>query len=111
MILIVVKFTIRPEHSDQWLQMVDDFTRTTRSEPGNLFFEWSKSVDAPHQYVLVEGFASPEAGEQHVSSEHFTTAMSWMPRYVATTPEIINVQAPDQHGWGKMGEITPVSDG
>lgn len=107
MILIVVKFTVRPEHSDDWLRRVREFTEATRAEPGNLFFEWSTSVDTPHQFVLIEAFEGPEAGERHVNSEHFKAAMAWMPEVIATTPEIINVQAPDVTGWGRMAELTP----
>ncbi|RZQ65946.1 putative quinol monooxygenase [Amycolatopsis suaedae] len=106
MIFIVVKFTIRPEHSDEWLSRVRDFTEATRAEPGNLFFEWSRSVETPHQFVLVEGFASAEAGERHVGSGHFKEAMAWMPDVVATTPEIINVHT-DAEGWSPMAEVTP----
>lgn len=106
MILIVVKFTIRPERSEEWLSMVDEFTRATRSEPGNVFFEWSRSVDDPHQFVLVEGFASGEAGEEHVNSEHFRTAMGWIPQVIARKPEIINVEVP-QDGWSEMAELEP----
>lgn len=107
MIFIVVKFTVRPERSDDWLDLVADFTKATRSEPGNVFFEWSKSVETPHQYVLVEGFRDGDAGVAHVNSEHFKTAMAWMPKVVATKPDIINVQT-DGDGWSEMGEITPV---
>lgn len=105
MIFIVVKFTIRPERSDEWLSLVADFTTATRQEPGNLMFEWSRSVDNPHQFVLIEAFRDG-AGEAHVSSEHFRTAMAWMPDVVAEKPDIINVQVP-RDGWSEMGEITP----
>ncbi|MFC5996133.1 putative quinol monooxygenase [Pseudonocardia hispaniensis] len=106
MIFIVVKFTIRPEHTDEWLSRVDEFTQATRNEPGNLFFEWSKSVDNPNQFVLVEAFASGQAGEEHVKSDHFKTAMAWMPDLVAETPEIIHVDTPGD-GWSRMAEIQP----
>ena len=43
MIFIAVKFTVRPEHDADWLDLVRDFTEGTRNEPGNLFFEWSRS--------------------------------------------------------------------
>ncbi|HEY3894339.1 MAG TPA: putative quinol monooxygenase [Pseudonocardiaceae bacterium] len=105
MIFIVVKFTIRADRSDEWLDLVDEFTQATRQEPGNIFFEWFRSVDNPHQFVLVEAFESG-AGEAHVNSEHFAAAMSWMPDVVAETPEIVNVEVP-QDGWGRMAEITP----
>jgi quinol monooxygenase YgiN len=108
-ILIVVKFTVRPERSAEWPDLVADFTRATRDEPGNLFFEWSKSTDVPNQYVLVEGFRDNEAGAAHVNSDHFRTAMAWMPKVVATTPDIINVTV-DAEGWSTMAEITPATD-
>lgn len=106
MIFIVVKWTIRPDRSDEWLSLIEDFTTAVRNEPGNVFFEWSKSVDNPHQFVLVEGFESPEAGEAHVNSDHFKTAIAWIPDVIAETPEIINVEVPG-NGWSRMGELTP----
>lgn len=106
MIFIVVKFTVRPEHRDQWLPRAEEFTRETRAEEGNVFFEWSRSVDNEDQFVLVEAFRDGAAGEAHVKSEHFQAAMAWMPDLVAKTPEIVNVEVP-QDGWGQMGEVTP----
>ncbi|MFD0884590.1 putative quinol monooxygenase [Streptosporangium algeriense] len=106
MIFIAVKFTVHPERSEEWLSLVDDFTQATRQEPGNVFFEWSRSVDAPNQFVLLEAFASSAAGEAHVNSEHFKTAMAWMPEVIAKTPEIINVEVPGE-GWSRMAELSP----
>lgn len=106
MILIVVKWTIRPEYDEQWLDLVRDFTEATRNEPGNLFFEWSRSAEAAHQYVLIEAFADADAGVAHVNSDHFKTAIATLPEYVATKPDIINAEIPNT-GWSEMGEITP----
>ncbi|MEV5239228.1 putative quinol monooxygenase [Streptomyces cinnamoneus] len=106
MIFIVVKFTVRPERSEEWLDLVQDFTQATRDEPGNVFYEWSRSVDNPHQFVLVEAFESAEAGEVHVNSEHFKTAMAWMPDVIAETPQIVNVEVPGT-GWSAMAELSP----
>ena len=61
MILIVVKWTIRPEYADSWMERVAEFTASTRAEPGNLFFEWNRSVEDPHVYTLVEGFRDDAA--------------------------------------------------
>ena len=105
MILIVVRWTIRPEYADQWLDRVAEFTGATRAEPGNLFFEWSRSVDDPQVYYLVEGFRD-DAAEAHVTSDHFRTALAWMPDVVAKKPDIINTTIP-QDGWSEMAEVTP----
>ena len=106
MIFIVVKFPIRPDRSDEWMSLIEEFTTATRQEPGNIFFEWSRSVDNPNQFVLVEAFESREAGEVHVNSDHFKTAMAWIPDVIADTPEIINVEVPG-NGWAPMAELKP----
>src|ERR1700759_2814722 len=106
MIFIVVKFTIRPERSAEWLSLVGDFPQATRNEAGNVFFEWSRSVETPHQFVLVEGFASPQAGEVHVNSEHFKTAMSWIPEVISKKAEIINAEV-TQDGWSEIPDLPP----
>src|SRR6266536_2533754 len=36
MIFITAKFRVLPEHADRWTEIVDEFTRATRSEPGRL---------------------------------------------------------------------------
>ena len=106
MIFITVKWTVRPERSHEWLSLVEDFTRSTRAEDGNLFFEWYRSVNDPDQFLLVEAFRDGAAGAAHVQSAHFTAAMAWMPDVVASVPEIVNVETPQQ-GWGRMAEVTP----
>ncbi|MCS0603575.1 antibiotic biosynthesis monooxygenase [Streptomyces sp. LP11] len=106
MIFITVRFTIRPEHAEEWPERVRDFTEATRAEPGNVFFDWARDLEHPDRYVLVEAFADADAGRKHVESAHFKTAMSWMPDVVASTPEIINTEVPGT-GWDRMGEVTP----
>ncbi len=39
MIFIVVKFQVKPEWADRWVELVTPFTEATRAEPGNLWFE------------------------------------------------------------------------
>ncbi|MEV7597230.1 putative quinol monooxygenase [Kitasatospora sp. NPDC089797] len=107
MIFITVKFPVRPELSAQWLDIVRDFTESTRAEPGNLFFDWSRSVADPDEYVLVEGFRDGEAGREHVESAHFRQAMETLAGAVAAKPKIISVDLPDRSDWDLMGEITP----
>jgi quinol monooxygenase YgiN len=97
MYFIVVKFRTKPEWTDRWMDLVAEFTEATRAEPGNLFFEWSRSV-------VVEGFADDGAGP-HVNSEHFKQAMATMPQALAATPRIISRQV-EGDGWGEMGELS-----
>ena len=103
MYFIVVKFPVKPDWSDRWPDLVDSYTAATRAEPGNLFFEWSRSVEDPNTYVLVEGFTDEGAGP-HVNSDHFKKAMEDLPQALARTPQIISKQV-EGEGWGPMGEL------
>lgn len=105
MIFIVAKFTVRPEYSDQWLERTASFTQSTRQESGNLWFDWSRSVENPNQFVLIEAFRDSEAGARHVNSEHFNKAIRDMPALLAETPDIVNVEVPGT-GWLKMAEMS-----
>ncbi|QGV80091.1 putative quinol monooxygenase [Streptomyces ficellus] len=107
MIFIAVRFTVRPEYRDQWLTLVDGFTRATRAEPGNLFFDWSRDVEDPDRFVLLEAFADAEAGAAHVGSDHFAAGLEAMAGAIAATPEIINAELPGRDGWDAMAELTP----
>ncbi|MGV9880555.1 putative quinol monooxygenase [Streptomyces sp. NPDC003006] len=106
MIFIAVKFTVRPEHSDSWIERTAAFTAATRAEPGNVFFEWSRSVEDPNQFVLLEAFADGDAGAAHVGSDHFKAAMETMAEAIATVPEIVNTEIPGT-GWSRMAELSP----
>lgn len=105
MIFIVVKFSTKPEWAERWPQLVAAFTQATRAEPGNLWFDWSRSLDDPCEYVLVEAFRDGDAGAAHVNSEHFTKAMADMPQALASTPKIIS-QSIEATDWSPMGELT-----
>ncbi|WP_298440899.1 putative quinol monooxygenase [Gordonia sp. (in: high G+C Gram-positive bacteria)] len=103
MIFIVAKFTVKPEYADDWIARSRPFTEATRAEPGNLWFDWSRSVDDPNEYVLVEAFAD-DAAEAHVTSEHFRTAQRELPPLLQKTPSVRNVRM-DRDEWDLLGEM------
>ena len=104
MIFIAVKFKVKHEYADQWTDIVNDFTQATRSEPGNLWFEWSRSVDDPEEYVLLEAFKD-DAAVPHVNSDHFAQFTSKAPDYLQETPQIRNTML-EGDDWERMSEIT-----
>ena len=103
MIFICVKWKVKPEYADQWVELTRHFTESTRAEEGNLFFEWSRSVDDPNQYVLIEAFRD-DAAEAHVTSDHFKRAQQELPQYLQDTPQIRNVIMEGDH-WDRLGEF------
>lgn len=105
MIFITAKFRVKPEYADQWPDIADAFTQATRGEPGCLWYEWSRSLEDPDEYVLVEAFRDDEAGSAHVNSEHFEYARETLPAYLVETPRVINTKL-DQDDWSILGEMS-----
>jgi quinol monooxygenase YgiN len=103
-IFIVVKFQVAESHRDQWPSLTKAFTDATRSEPGNLWFEWSHSLDDPNEYVLVEAFRDAEAGAAHVGSDHFHDGLAAMRPALRATPRIIHTEMVGED-WSLMGEL------
>lgn len=104
MIFITAKFRVRPEDAERWPDIVDEFTRAVRAEPGCLWFDWSRSLDDPHEYVLVEAFADDDAAAAHVNSEHFAKAQRDLPPHLQQTPRVVNAKL-DQQDWSELGEM------
>jgi quinol monooxygenase YgiN len=103
-IFITARFRIRPEHAERWPEITRSFTDATRAEPGNLWFDWSREVEDPTVYVLVEAFRDGDAGAAHVQSEHFRAATEALPAYLVETPQVVS-QSVDQDGWSELGEM------
>ena len=103
MIFNVVKQPVRSKYADEWPSLVEEFTTSTRAEPGNISFDWYRSADDPNLWVLIEAFRDAEAGQAHLQSAHFKSAMSTMPRLLAGVPEIINVEVPGD-SWARVSE-------
>ncbi|MBL7259175.1 putative quinol monooxygenase [Paractinoplanes lichenicola] len=104
MIFITAKFLVKPEYADRWPELAKAFTEATRAEAGCLWFDWSRSLDDPSEYVLVEAFRDGDAGAAHVGSAHFKQAQRDLPQYLAETPKIVS-QTVDQDGWSELGEL------
>jgi quinol monooxygenase YgiN len=104
MIFITVKFPVKPSSAEQWPEIISEFTRDTRAEPGCLWFDWSRSLDDSNEYVLVEAFRDEEAGGAHVQSAHFKKAMRMLGEHLVETPRIINAVLP-QDDWSRLGEM------
>jgi quinol monooxygenase YgiN len=104
MIFITAKFRIDPMDADAWPEISAAFSTATRAEPGCLWFDWSRTVDDPSEYVLVEAFRDGDAAAAHVASAHFKAAQQELPRHLVETPRIINMTVPGEE-WSELGEM------
>ncbi|MGO3325726.1 putative quinol monooxygenase [Gordonia sp. (in: high G+C Gram-positive bacteria)] len=104
MIFIVVRFKVADEQVDGWLDRTREFTEATRSEPGNLWFDWFRSAEDPSEFALIEAFADGDAGSAHVNSQHFKDGLDAMRPALKETPRIISREI-DGSDWSEMGEL------
>ncbi len=104
MIAITVKWDVKPEYADDFMALIADFTEACRAEPGCLWFEWSRNVDNPHQYVLIEAYRNAAAGVAHVTSGHFVEAMKLQGKYAASRPKMMSFNLP-KGGWSELVEL------
>ncbi|GAW49172.1 antibiotic biosynthesis monooxygenase [Nocardioides sp. PD653] len=100
---MVVKLKVKPEHADGFMDLVGDYTRATRAEEGNLWFEWSRSVEDPNEFVLVEAYRDGTY-EAHATSGHFATGLEAMQSVLASTPKIISRQV-EGDDWDEAGAL------
>lgn len=104
MIFITAKFRVKPEHVDRWPEITREFTQASRAEEGCLWYDWSRSLDDPNEFVLVEAFRDGQAGAAHVGSEHFRQAQHDLPPHLLETPRIVSVEVPGSD-WSTLGEL------
>src|ERR1700754_2043448 len=103
MIFIAAKFRVLAEHAADCPEIARSFTEATRAEPGNLWFDWSRSLDDPQEYVLLEAFQD-DAAAAHVQSDHFAQARAELPAYLEETPRIVNTTLEGTE-WSELGEL------
>jgi quinol monooxygenase YgiN len=84
MIFVTAKFEVRPEDAERWPEITRAFTTATRAEPGCLWFAWSRSLDNPNRYVLVEAFRDGDSGGHRGSTRTFCGGARPTRRYVGT---------------------------
>ena len=102
-IFIAARVKGKPEFAEEWLTHTDSFTRASRAEPGNLWFDWSRNVEDPNEYILLEAFAD-DAAAAHVNSAHFKQAQVDLPPLLQETPRVRNMQI-EGDGWDELGEM------
>jgi quinol monooxygenase YgiN len=107
---LVAPLRVRPEHAANWAELTASFTEAVRAEPGCLWFDWSRSVDDPNEFVLIEAFRDAEAGAAHVQSDHFLAARHELPPLLVETPRVVNMSIP-QDDWSELSEMAVESSG
>ena len=106
MMTITARFRVLPEWADRWPALVDEFTRATRAEEDNLYFWWSRDVDDPCVFFLMEGYRE-KGVETHLSSPLIPKIKEQWPLALVETPRMMIATVAGE-GWGPM-DVLPVA--
>jgi quinol monooxygenase YgiN len=106
MLTITIRFLVRPEWMDRWLDLVGEFTEATRAEDGNLWFWWSRSVDDPCVFYLMEGHRESTV-EEHLSSPLIPKIQREWPEALVETPRVLMTTIPGEEEWPELS-LLPV---
>ncbi len=106
--VVVIRFVVREEWAGRWLDLVDEFTRATRAEDGNLWFWWARGVAEPNVFFLLEGHRE-ESVEEHLRSPLIPKIQREWPAALVETPRVLMTTLPGNE-WPELA-LLPVQAG
>jgi quinol monooxygenase YgiN len=71
MVTVIARYRAKPGEGDAVAGVLQHHVAATRSEPGCIQFEASRSVEDPDEFVLFERYEDEAAFESHRASPHF----------------------------------------
>jgi quinol monooxygenase YgiN len=68
---VIARYTLSAGRAEDVLALLPQLAEASRAEPGNVSFVAYRSLDDPHDVVLLERYASRDAFAAHRESPHF----------------------------------------
>lgn len=81
---------VRPEHVEAFLASAQKLVEATRKEAGNLSYDFGSLAEegAEGQFAFIERWATQEALDEHLESEHFKSANAEWETYLETPLDV-----------------------
>lgn len=72
-IFVNVRYVVKPGKRNEFLEKLSNqgIIRNSKSEPGNIKYEYSIPIDSKNDLILTEMWANSEALDAHGKSEHY----------------------------------------
>ena len=95
MLSITMRYRVRPEWADRWMKMAEEFTKATREERGCLWFVWTRNVDDPTEFFLIEAHRE-EYVDEHLASPLLPKIKREWPEALLEAPQILMATLPGE---------------
>lgn len=89
--VVVAVITAAPGREDEFAQRLTHVAECSQQEPGVLSYSVHRVPDTA-QYVLVEAYASREAFNEHLATEHVSSFMAQFDDLTIGEPQILQTQ-------------------
>ncbi|OLR93014.1 putative quinol monooxygenase [Actinokineospora bangkokensis] len=109
MLTQVIRFHVRPEWVERWLSVVDEFTQAARAEEANAWFWWSRCVDNPGVFFLMEGHRDGGCPAGGAVRRLVPAIQREWPRALLETPRVLKTTV-EGEGWTEL-DLLPVIPG
>lgn len=92
---VVVRYKVKPEETDTVLRLLGEMAAATRTEKGNLSYEFFQGVEDPAQIVILERYRDAAGFAAHRDYEHIERigASQIIPRLERRTIQTFEVTA------------------
>jgi len=70
-IRVVARDHIRPECKEKAFELLKELIAITRTEPGNISYQYFQDCNDPEYYAMIELWENQEALKAHLESDHF----------------------------------------
>ena len=87
-IRVVARDHIKPECKEAALELLKELIAVTRTEPGNISYQFCEDCNAPDYYAMIEIWETEEALKTHMESEHFRRIIPELGEMVAEPTRI-----------------------
>jgi len=88
MFALMVRFELRPEHAEQFDQLVERTLAGIADEPGTLVYLTHERTGKPNERVFYEAYADRAAFEAHEAYPHTRRFLDERVAYLRGEPEI-----------------------
>lgn len=85
---VVATIKVQPGKEAEFEAIFKELRAKTRSEPGNLQYDFFKSKSEEATYFALEQYASQEAAQAHAQSEHVQAATAALGKVLAARPQL-----------------------
>jgi quinol monooxygenase YgiN len=95
MITFIARLRVKPENASAFETLISHVTEMTRMhEPGVAYYAWSKGVDEPDTYLVVEVYGDPAAQAAHMETDWVKQSLAKSATLIEGRPDIKQYATP-----------------